>query len=265
MKKEDKQNLKRLYEKLDAIENRHLETLSDDVKALRKMEDKYKYWKSFQAGTVGYTKAYRELLLCCYDYYLLTGELFDKYTPEGVTVPYLVEWFNREHKIAFNLGVQQRVHIFLMSIVHTLKALETIDPKVVSTELGMCVKGFEDQCKFIVEHGFALDIEFYKHYIEPKWVVLEMSRSLTVEQFRPLVEVLDKYSRLRTGKELKVVFTPDESHIKKSKDEGPSEADLKRQEYEREKAKSRLSLNDDGDKIVVTLPEQGKRNNGGKH
>lgn len=258
MKKEDKKNLERLYEKLDAIENKYSETLSDDVKALRKLEEQYKYWESFEHSTVGYTVAYSDLLLCCYDYYLLTGELSDKYTPQGVTIPYLVEWFNRDHKIAFNLGVQHKVHTFLVSIVPTLKALESIDPKIVSAELGMCVRGFSEQCKFIINHGFALDIEFYKHYIEPKWTVLEMSRALTVDQFKPVVEVLDKYSRLRTGKESKVVFTPDESHTKTVKDEGPSEADLKRQDYERKKAETRLALHEDGDKIVVTLPKKSK-------
>ena len=255
--KQYKKSLKALYERLDAIAESHNEVVSDDVRVLRKLHEKHDLLKSLRPNTVEYSKAFRSVLLYAYKYYLLTGEVLDQYTPDNVDANYLVEWYNREHQVAFNLGIQRRVHYFLLQIAPVLTSLMNA-PKIESVDSQFYIvrDGFGEQIQFLLMHGFSLDLEYYEKYIDPYWQILKASRVFTASSFKPLVSSLEKYTRLRTGNELEVIYTPDEGHTKTVQQNDISEADRKRQEYERKKAETRLGVKEVDDKLIVTLPEK---------
>ena len=261
--KAERENLKRLYEKLDAIgaSNEQRQADTKDVQVLNELTDQKELVDSLDPKSTAYRQAYNDLLELGYKYYQLSGQVDDHSLP-GVSASDLVHYYNRSHRTAFNLTLQTQVHEFLVQVTPVLMQLQNV-PSVAATsaQFEHIRSTFQQQLTNILVYGFALDLAFYQENIESIWLVIKLARHLTPDDFKPLVKVLDKYSRMRTGHETKVGYVPDEAHLKKPKTEVAKEEKEKQarqqklQELQQAKQASRLSIRKDADgRLIVDIP-----------
>lgn len=261
--KTERENLKRLYKKLDAIgeNNNNKENQPEDVQALRALGDQKELVDSLDPKSTAYRQAYNDLLDLGYKYYQVSGQV-DAHSLPGVSASDLVHYYNRSHRTAFNLQLQTQVHEFLVQVTPVLMQLQNV-PAVAATnaQFEQIRTTFQKQLTNILVYGFALDLAYYQEHIESIWLVIKLARRLTPNDFKPLVMVLDKYSRMRTGQEEKVGYVPDEAHRKKpkmkpSKEEMEKQArQQKMQALQQAKQASRLSIReDDQGRLIVDIP-----------
>lgn len=261
--KTERENLKRLYEKLDAIgeNNNNKENQPKDVQTLRALGDQKELVDSLDPKSTAYRQAYNDLLELGYKYYQVSGQV-DAHSLPGVSASDLIHYYNRSHRTAFNLQLQTQVHEFLVQVTPVLMQLQNV-PAVAATnaQFEQIRATFQKQLTNILVYGFALDLAYYQEHIESIWLVIKLARRLTPNDFKPLVMVLDKYSRMRTGQEEKVGYVPDEAHRKKPKTK-PSKEEMEKQARQQKmqalqqaKQASRLSIRkDDQGRLIVDIP-----------
>lgn len=265
-------DLKRLYKRLDAIaaHNDEQEHESEEVKLLRQLGDQKELVDSLDKSTVAYRKAYNDLLILGYKYYKASGQL-DPHSLPDVTADQLIQFYNRQHKTAFNLDLQTHVHQFLVEVTPILLQLENV-PAVAATtaQFEQIRLSFQKVLTNILTYGFALDIAYYQEHIESDWLVIKMARQLSPNDFKPLVRDMDRYSRMRTGQEQNVKYVPDEAHrplTKAEKEAKKTDAEKRQEEAKRrnqikEQAKraSRLQIQKDANgNLIVNMPSASKK------
>ena len=266
--KQTRENYKKLYAKLDAINyaNHHEDEVPKDVKALRAVAEKKQLLDTLDKNSIEYGLTYRQLLEEAYKYYQATGQVDTHDLPQDVDGTQLVEYYNRLHANAFNIVVQRRIHNFLVQVSPILMQLENVplDLRATKNQFERIRQSFQEQLQFLLEHGFALDFDVYNRRLEPAWLVVKMARQLTPASFKVLVKELDRYTRLRTGAENKVGYTPDKAHTKapNKKPSAQQQAMEKRakeqQKKEAERKKTHLSFEQDENGHLVVLPPTGK-------
>lgn len=264
MNKAERDQIKRLYQRFDAVkkDNEHQGELSKDVKALRLLSDQKKLVDSLKPGSIAYSRAYNKLLELGYRYYQASGEVDPKSLP-GISARDLIQYYNRVHAQAFNLDVQTHVHEFLVGAAPVLMQLKNVPPEMVTNvQLEDVRRGFQQELAVILDYGFARDLAEYQTHLEPKWLVIKMARHLTVDDFKGLVQVMDRYSRLRTGQEKNVGYQPPKEK-QKDPNKKPSSEEVHRQKVQerqqkeaQEKAKYRLDIRkDDQGHLIVHVPK----------
>lgn len=257
MKKEEKQQILRVYKKMDGLAKYNSEKHDKDIVLLHQVAAQYDLLNTMKPGTGEYEIAYRRLLSLAYQYYQVTGELPSELLPKGVNLEMLIKSYHQAHQDAFNTTVQDQVHAYLINTVPLLKQLQQtaqVGPTI--DQYADIRLGFQQQLLFLLVHGFSLDLKFYETEIEPIWLILKVARKLTANDFKPLVRILDRYSRLQTGNESQVIYHADADHVAKQEDSGAiSKEDKLRREKEQQIKASRLGIDDaKGDQMVVKLP-----------
>lgn len=257
LKKETKQQLLRVYNKMDGLADYNKQDHDKDIVKLHQVATQWNLLKTLTPGTGTYEMAYSHLLKLAYQYYQVTGELPKELLPKDVNLSMLIESYHQSHKDAFNTVVQNQVHRYLINTVPLLKQLEQtaqVGPTV--DQYADIRLGFQQQLRFLLSHGFSLDLNFYKTNIEPVWLILKVARKLVANDFKPIVGVLDRYSRLQTGNESSVLYHVDDAHTVVEDETKPvSKEDQEQHEKENQARKARLGINDTTDgKMVVKLP-----------
>jgi hypothetical protein len=256
LKKEAKKQLLRVYNKMDGLAEYSKKKHNEDIVKLHQVATQKEFLDTLKPGTGKYEIAYSHLLELSYQYYQVTGELPKELLPKDVNLSMLIESYHQTHKDAFNMIVQNQIHAYLVNTVPLLKQLQQTAQVGPTIDQYADVRlGFQQQLRFLLSHGFALDLKFYRAEIEPVWLILKVARKLTANDFKPIVRVLDRYSRLQTGNESKVLYHADDAHTAKKDPVKPtSKEDQVRHDKEVELRKSRLGINDNRDgQMVVKL------------
>lgn len=256
MKKEAKKQLLRVYNKMDGLAEYSKENHDQDIVKLHQVATQRDFLNTLVPGTGKYEVAYSHLLELAYQYYQVTGELPKELLPKDVDLSMLIESYHQSHRDAFNTAVQNQVHAYLINVVPLLKQLQKTAQVGPTIDQYADVRlGFQQQLRFLLSHGFALDLKFYKSEIESVWLILKIARKLKADDFKPIVRVLDRYSRLQTGMESTVLYHADDAHtVKKDEPKPATKEDTERREKENQIRNSRLGINDGSDgQMVVKL------------
>lgn len=263
MNKEEKRQLTRLYEMMDGVADYEASQQEPDVVKLQQLATQKQVVDSLDEGSEERAHAYNALLGLAYEYYQLTGMLPTEFIPKSVDLNALIEAYHTQRADAFNPMVQTQMHNFLLSAAALLQQLQKTAQIGPTIDQYQAIKvGLNDQIQFLIEHGFALDLEVYRTEIAPAWLPMKMSRKLTAGDFKPLFKVLDRYTRLETGNEQNVTYHADEAHTaKKEEPKAPTPEQEQRQARTREKQASRLNVQTIGNgQVVVKLPSLKQRN-----
>lgn len=261
MKKEELENLKALQKRMAAIAKANNAPSSKEGKMLRELNDQKELVDSLKTPSPERAKAINKLLDLGYQYYKLAGSV-DPHSLPGIKEEELVRYYNRVHRVAFNLALQTHVHHFLVNMSVVLLQLENL-PETFATnaQFENVREQFRSELGLVLQQGYALDLDEYQNAIEPLWLVIKMAKHLTADNFKALVKELDRYSRLRTGKENKVGYHPDKAHTKPahkklSDEELKHEVAKQRTQAEmQKKQQNRLQITkDSNDHLIVRIP-----------
>ena len=261
MRKEDLENLKALQRRMDAIAKANNAPTTKDGKLLRELNDQKELVDSLKVPSPERAKAVNHLLDLAYQYYQSAGSI-DSHSLPGISKDELVRYYNRVHRVAFNLALQTHVHHFLVNISIVLLQLENLpETFATSAQFENIREQFQSELGLILEQGYALDLDEYQTSIEPVWLVIKMAKHLTADNFKGLVKELDRYSRLRTGKEHQVGYQPDKAHTKplqpklSPEDQQKEIAKQKAQAEMQKRQAGRLKITkDDQDRLIVRVP-----------